>query len=109
MTQDSVVLRFDEVIFNYGEHKPILDEASFSVRSGSKIALMGQNGAGKTSLFNLILGLNKPVSGGIFITPPNASLGLAKQVIAPEHMDMSVRDWFASTFPTVPHNLDGHI
>ena len=109
MTQDSVVLRFDEVIFNYGEHKPILDEASFSVRNGTKIALMGQNGAGKTSLFNLILGTNKPVRGGIFITPPSATLGIAKQVIAPEHMDLSVRDWFATTFTTVPHNLDAHI
>ena len=40
MANDSVVLRFDEVTFEYQEHRPLLDEASFSVRSGKKIALM---------------------------------------------------------------------
>lgn len=109
MANDSVVLRFSEVTFGYGEHKPILDEASFSVRNGSRIALMGQNGAGKTSLFTLILGENKPKSGGIFKTPNDATVGIAKQVIPPEQLDTVVRDWFASTFEKVPYNLDKRI
>lgn len=115
MANDSVVLRFQEVTFLYGEHKQILDEASFSVRNGSRIALMGQNGAGKTSLFSLILGENKPKSGGIFMTPPDAKVGIAKQVIPQAEMDMTVRDWFASTFldangeGQVPYNLDKRI
>ncbi len=113
MANNNVVLRFDEVIFNYGDSKPILDEASFSVRNGSKVALMGQNGAGKTSLFSLILGENKPKSGGIHLTPKDATVGIAKQVVAPEQMDMTVRDFFASTFISrkldVPYNLDKRI
>lgn len=54
MAKDNVVLRFDKVSFEYGHKKPILDEVSFSLRAGSKITLMGQNGAGKSSLFKLI-------------------------------------------------------
>src|SRR5262245_14384372 len=98
MPADSVLLRFSEVTFDYGETKPILDEASFSVRTGTKIALMGQNGAGKTSLFGLILGENKPKEGGIFLTPPDAKVGIAKQVIPREELDTTVRDWMGATF-----------
>lgn len=109
MSNDTVVLRFAEVNFEYGEHKPILNEASFSVRAGSRVALMGQNGAGKSSLFKLILGELKPTAGDIFLTPKDATVGIAKQVIMPEHMDLTVRDWFAATFAEVPYNLDKHI
>lgn len=114
MANDSVVLRFSDVTFNYGETKPILDEVSFSVRNGSKIALMGQNGAGKTSLFKLILGEEKPKpsngNGGIFKTPPDAMVGIAKQVIPADQMDLTVRDWFGATFgEDVPYNLDKRI
>ncbi len=109
MANDNVVLRFNEVIFNYGEHKPILEEASFSVRNGSKLALMGQNGAGKTSLFRLILGEDKPQKGGIFRSPEDATVGVAKQVVPLEQRDQTVRDFFASTFTDVPYNLDKRI
>ncbi|MDP3986255.1 MAG: ATP-binding cassette domain-containing protein [Candidatus Veblenbacteria bacterium] len=109
MPNDSVVLRFDNVSFAYSETKPILDEANFSVRNGSRIALMGQNGAGKTSLFNLILRRTQPNEGGIFLTPKEASVGIAKQVVAPEHLDLTVREFFASTFVEVPYNLDKQI
>ncbi|MFA7286707.1 MAG: ATP-binding cassette domain-containing protein [Patescibacteria group bacterium] len=109
MANNDVVLRFDEVIFNYGKTKPILDEASFSVRRGSKVALMGQNGAGKTSLFSLILGERELQSGRIHLTPKDATVGIAKQVVAPEQLDLTVRDFFAATFQEVPYNLDKRI
>ncbi len=110
MANDSVVLRFSDVVFDYGENKPILDEASFSVRNGSKVALMGQNGAGKTSLFSLILREQAPKGGGIFTTPNDATIGIAKQVVTPEQMEMTVRDYFGSTFgEDVPYNLDKRI
>ena len=51
---NQVILRFDEVTFEYQHKKPVLDEVSFSIRNGSKITLMGQNGAGKSTLFSLI-------------------------------------------------------
>jgi len=109
MINDTVVLRFNEAKFEYGENKPILDEASFSVRNGSKVALMGQNGAGKSTLFNLILGNLKLKSGTIFMTPKDARVGHARQVIAPTDADKTVRDWFGGTFVEVPFNLDKRI
>jgi ATP-binding cassette subfamily F protein 3 len=109
MANDTVVLRFNEAKFEYSENKPILDEASFSVRNGSKVALMGQNGAGKSTLFNLILGNLKLQSGTIFMTPKDARVGHARQVIAPTDADKTVRDWFGGTFVEVPFNLDKRI
>lgn len=109
MANDQVVLRFNEVKFEYSENKPILDEASFSVRNGSKVALMGQNGAGKSTLFNLILGGVKPKTGQIFMTPKDAKVGHARQVIASADMDKTVREWFGATFAEIPFNLDKRI
>jgi ATP-binding cassette subfamily F protein 3 len=113
MATNNAVLRFDEVIFNFGDTKPILDEASFTVRNDSKIALMGQNGAGKTTLFSLILGEHEPQSGAIHLTPKDATVGIAKQVVKSEDLDLTIRDWFASTFAAlnkeVPYNLDKRI
>ncbi len=106
---DTVVLRFNEVTFEYSETKRVLQDACFSVRNGSKIALMGQNGAGKTTLFKLITGQLKQKSGQISTTPQNATVGIARQVIAPEHMDMTVRDWFGTHFTEIPYNLDKRI
>ncbi len=65
MTEQPVIIRFDEVSFGHSDKKPILHEASFSIRRGSKITIMGQNGAGKSTLFNLITGVHKVESGFI--------------------------------------------
>src|SRR5258708_4190879 len=81
MANDNVILRFSDVSFEYGHEKPVLEEAGFSVRAGSRITLMGQNGAGKSSLFKLITGELKPVSGAIYLTPKNVSIAVARQVM----------------------------
>lgn len=109
MAQETVVLRFNEVTFEYQEHKPLLEEASFSVRNGSKIALMGQNGAGKTTLFKLILGQLSPKEGNIALTPKDATVGIARQVIHADEKDKTVKEWFSSTFTEVPYNIDKRI
>ena len=56
MAKGDVIIRFDEVTYGYVAPKLLLNEASFSVREGSKITLMGQNGAGKSTIFKLITG-----------------------------------------------------
>ena len=60
MSDNNVAIRFSDVSFEYASNKPILDEASFSLRQGSKFTLMGQNGAGKSTILNLITGALKP-------------------------------------------------
>lgn len=105
---EEVVLRFDEVTFEYVHKKPTLDEASFSVRSGSKITLMGQNGAGKSTLFGLIKGELKPKSGKISIQN-GATVGTATQTVAREDLDLTVKDYFEKAFEVVPGNIDSLI
>jgi ATPase subunit of ABC transporter with duplicated ATPase domains len=105
---EEVILRFDEVNFEYEHNKPILDEASFSVRRGAKITLMGQNGAGKSSLFALIMGELKPASGQIGITN-NASIATARQVMAREDLGLSVTEYFSKALNPVPPNIASRI
>lgn len=90
----NTIIRFEEVSFEYGHNKPILSEASFTVRRGTKITLMGQNGAGKTTIFGLILGEKRPESGEIHITK-GATIATAKQVIPKQDLDLTVREFFA--------------
>ncbi len=106
MPNDNVVLRFANVSFEYEQHHKLLDEASFSVRAGSRITVMGQNGAGKSTIFKLITGELKPQSGDIFITPPNASIGIARQVMPREALAFSLREYFATAFNEKKFNLD---
>ncbi len=59
------LLQFDNVTVRRGG-KPILQELSFSLYSGEKLALTGPSGAGKSSVLYLILGFLQPADGAIF-------------------------------------------
>lgn len=108
MAAGNVVIRFEEVSFGYQTENPILDEASFSVREDVKLTLMGQNGAGKSTIFKLITGDLKPDAGQIHLTP-GKTVAIAKQVMAREHLTETVRDYFSHAFTDVPFNLDKRI
>jgi ATPase subunit of ABC transporter with duplicated ATPase domains len=107
MSKQEGILRFEEVSFNYGHNKPILDEVSCSVRRGSKITIMGQNGAGKSTLFALITGKLKPESGSIFTN--NASIALSRQVIPRSEMTLTVREFFENCFKEKVYDIDPKI
>ena len=65
---DGVIICFDNVTFKYpGTEKIILDDLSFTLDAGKRIALVGENGAGKSTIVKLILRLYKPDSGHIYI------------------------------------------
>ncbi|MEK7067135.1 MAG: ABC-F family ATP-binding cassette domain-containing protein [Patescibacteria group bacterium] len=108
MSQDKIIIRFDEVSFEYGHAKPILDEVSFSVRQGMKFALMGQNGAGKSTLFTLITGDAKPDSGKVSIDA-NLSIATARQVIPRDQLDLTVREFFEKRFSKKAYDIDPKI
>ncbi len=93
MAKEETVLRFERVNFEYGHNKPILDEVSFSVRKGSKITIMGQNGAGKSTIFGLITRALNPEDGNVIIGN-KYSIAISKQVIPREDMELTVRDFF---------------
>lgn len=100
MSRDETILRFEEVSFSYGQNKPILDEVDCSIRRGSKITVMGQNGAGKSTIFDLIIGKLSPESGHIHLArgANSASIAIARQVIPRDELDLTVRDFFLKAF-----------
>ncbi len=106
MRKDSVILNFADVSFEYGHDKTVLDEASFTVRTGSRITLMGQNGAGKSTLFKMITGETKPDAGRITITPKEASIAIAHQVMPKQSLELTVREYFATAFQETKYELD---
>lgn len=108
MEQGNVVVRFSGVTFGYDEEKPLLDEVDFSVREGAKLTLMGQNGAGKSTIFKLLTGVYTPQKGAIHIQN-GATVAIALQVMARENMEKTIREFFSEAFSEVPYNLDGHI
>lgn len=105
MDHGNVILRFGNVSFAYDEDHPILDEVNFSVRENAKITLMGQNGAGKSSIFKLLTGVYKPQEGEVHIQK-GAKVAIGLQVMAREHMEKTVQDYFAQAFEERPYNLD---
>ena len=110
MAQDhgNVIVRFSEVTYGYDDQNPILDAASFSIRENAKITLMGQNGAGKSTIFKLLTGAIKPQEGGIHIQK-DATIATALQVIPRAKLTLTIREYFAEAFPEVMYDLDRRI
>ncbi len=108
MVKNEVILRFDKLSFEYGHNKPILDEVSFSVRSESKITIMGQNGAGKTTIFGLITKALKPESGFV-VSKNKLSIATSKQVLPREYLGITIREYFEKCFTEKIYNIDPRI
>jgi ATP-binding cassette subfamily B protein len=60
-------VKVTEVIFGYEVKKPILRGVSFTLEPGTKSALVGESGEGKTTITSLLLGLYSPQKGVIEI------------------------------------------
>lgn len=69
-TRGDVVL--SHVTFGYGE-KPVLSDFSMTVKEGEQVTLVGRTGAGKSTVFRLLLGLYQPEKGDITIGGVNVS------------------------------------
>jgi ATPase subunit of ABC transporter with duplicated ATPase domains len=103
-----IILKFEEVSFEFGHNKPILSEVDFTLRRGSKVTLMGQNGSGKSTIFNLITGTHKPESGRI-ILQNKLTIATAKQVIPRVDAELTVREFFEKCFKEKIYNIEPRI
>lgn len=108
MTHGEVVIRFENVSFEYGYNKPILDSVNFSIRRGMKVTVMGQNGAGKSTLFSLITKDKEPESGVINLAQ-RTTIALSHQVIPRPELDLTVREFFERCFKNKIYDIDPRI
>jgi len=108
MANNDVAVRFNNVSFEYRRDKPILDEASFALRRGSKFTLMGQNGAGKSTILNLITGSLKPNDGSIYVDS-GLTVAYARQVIPREEMELTLKEFFEKCFQEKVYDIDRKI
>ena len=108
MDHGSIIIRLSDVSFGYGEDDPILDEVNFSVRENAKITIMGQNGAGKSTILKLLSGALKPTAGGIHIQK-DATIATGLQVMERERMDDTILEFFSRAFVEKTYDIDRRI
>ncbi|MBQ7278225.1 MAG: ABC transporter ATP-binding protein [Clostridia bacterium] len=60
-------VRFEHVSFYYNPQEPILEDFSLTVPAGQTIALVGETGAGKSTIVNLVCRFYEPTAGTIYI------------------------------------------
>lgn len=70
-TASSNVIQLKALSFAYRTAEPILHDINLDIKQGDFIALLGHNGSGKTTLSRMIMALNQPRSGQVFINNRN--------------------------------------
>ena len=60
--------------------KPLFDDVSFVINDRDRIALVGKNGAGKSTMLKILSGLQKPTSGNVSI-PNDVTVGYLPQIM----------------------------
>jgi ATPase subunit of ABC transporter with duplicated ATPase domains len=108
MDHGNVIIRFSGVTYGYDEDHPLLEEADFSVRENAKITVMGQNGAGKSTIFKMLTGVLKPTAGQINIQQ-GASIAIGLQVLARERMNDTVLEFFEHAFAEKKYDIERRI
>ena len=63
---ESAVAELREVSLRFGE-KCVLDHVSLTVKPQERLVIIGQSGAGKTTILRLVLGILSPTEGSVFV------------------------------------------
>ena len=108
MSRAEGLIVFSDVSFEYDSTRPILKEANFVVRRGSKLTLMGQNGAGKSTIFGLITGGLTSFEGSINLQP-RTTIAISRQVIPRDELTLTVRAFFEKCFEGKVYDIDPKI
>lgn len=69
----SFVIELQDVSFGYEKNQTVLKKQNLSIRPGEQVTLTGRTGAGKSTLFKLLLGLYRPQEGSVLVEGRDAS------------------------------------
>ena len=70
--QEKELLRLEKISVYFGKRK-ILEDLNLKLNQGEILGLLGPNGVGKSTIFNIIIGLLKPNYGSVFIEKKNVT------------------------------------
>ena len=85
------------------ENKPILENINLSLNAGERLAIMGNNDSGKTTLFKAILNCPQVLKEGIWETPDTSDIGYLDQHYANLDDKKSVIETIVELIPYTPH------
>ncbi|MCR5285884.1 MAG: ABC transporter ATP-binding protein/permease [Treponema sp.] len=106
---DAPEITFKNVSFSYPDvEKSTINNLSFHIKAGEKIALVGNNGAGKTTIVKLLTGLYHQTSGDILVNGKSLDLDIEEKGL--EHYQDNISVLFQDTNPlafTVMENISG--
>ncbi|WP_407557277.1 peptidase domain-containing ABC transporter [Winogradskyella sp. 4-2091] len=100
---EGMEIELDNVSYEVPDReKPILENISLKINKKSRILVSGESGSGKSTLFRIILGINQPTSGNVYVN--NTSLNHIMTNYYRSHLGMSLSQ--ESTFEgTIKENL----
>src|SRR5688572_28315670 len=83
-TVDAVRVEGLTKVFGHGPAAtPVLDGVTLRVRPGEFVALIGASGCGKSTMLNVVAGLDSPTSGEVRVAPQGATLMFQEPALCP--------------------------
>ncbi len=96
------IARFEDVAFSYNGVDTVLSDLSFSIRKGERIAVIGKNGAGKSTMAKLFCGAERPQTGKVLVAGDDISKKTLRDIgeyvgyVMQNPNDMLIKDTIAA-------------
>ena len=99
---DTPYVQFNDVTFGYEADYIVIADKTFVVNRGEQVTLSGRTGAGKSTIFKLLLGLYKPQKGSILINDMNSAA-------IPDNRKRKIFGYVEQSFHIVPGTVKDQI
>lgn len=99
---DTPYVQFNDVTFGYEADHTVIADKTFVVNRGEQVTLSGRTGAGKSTIFKLLLGLYKPQKGSILINNMNSAA-------IPDNRKRKIFGYVEQSFHIVPGTVKDQI